>query len=119
MILLLLCFVGVSLSCTITLGSTETMQGQEADLVIVYTIRPNPNGDMRFLNNSERWNVIISRPRSGLVVLASLGCWRNAREAEMPPLFGLCKRANMVTRWEVVGDRIVRRPVTEVDPDQI
>lgn len=73
----------------ITVGSTEEFQGQERLVIIISTVRSNPNllgndfrHDVGFLKNRKRFNVAVTRAKSLLIVvgnphtLSKDPCWR-------------------------------------------
>lgn len=61
-----------------TVSSIDGFQGQEADVIIYVTVRCNPHGDIGFLNDLRRLNVVLTRARTGLIVIGSLRTLTNA-----------------------------------------
>lgn len=61
-----------------TVTSIDRFQGQEADIIIYVTVRSNPHGDIGFLSDLRRLNVVLTRARSGLIVI---GCPRTLMNA--------------------------------------
>jgi len=51
------------------IGTVDSFQGQEKDLVIFSTTRSNPEGRLGFVDNRQRLNVAFSRARAQLVVI--------------------------------------------------
>ena len=70
----------------LTIASIDQAQGLEADIVITSTTRANNGGDMGFVNEPERWNVNISRPRSMLFIVGNASRLHYARDAEFPSM---------------------------------
>jgi superfamily I DNA and/or RNA helicase len=64
-----------------TVTSIDGFQGQEADIIIYVTVRCNPHGDIGFLSDLRRLNVVLTRARSGLIVI---GCPRTLTNTESP-----------------------------------
>ncbi|GMF97249.1 unnamed protein product [Aspergillus oryzae] len=62
-----------SLPGSATISSIDGFQGREADIVIFVTVRCNPHGDIGFLSDLRRLNVVLTRARAGLIVI---GCPR-------------------------------------------
>lgn len=56
-----------------TISSIDAFQGQEADIIIYVTVRCNPHGDLGFLSDLRRLNVVLTRAKAGLIVI---GCPR-------------------------------------------
>jgi regulator of nonsense transcripts 1 len=61
-----------------TVTSVDGFQGQEADIIIYVTVRCNPHRDIGFLSDLRRLNVVLTRARSGLIVI---GCPRTLANA--------------------------------------
>jgi superfamily I DNA and/or RNA helicase len=51
-------------------GTVDSFQGQERDLIIFTCTRSNPQGRLGFVDNRQRLNVALSRARCRLIVLA-------------------------------------------------
>ena len=51
-------------------GTVDSFQGQEKDLIIFSCTRSNPQGRLGFVDNRQRLNVALSRARCRLIVLA-------------------------------------------------
>eukprot|EP00924_Labyrinthula_sp_SR-Ha-C_P001245 augustus_masked-scaffold_7-processed-gene-18.6-mRNA-1 protein AED:0.40 eAED:0.40 QI:0/0/0/0.5/1/1/2/0/1721 len=62
----------VFLKDCLRVSSVDNYQGEEADLVIISTVRNNSNGNIGFLKSSHRVNVMCSRARSGMIILGSV-----------------------------------------------
>jgi len=55
--------------CNIEVNSVDAVQGREADLVILSTVRSNADHRVGFLDSDKRANVALSRARRGLVIV--------------------------------------------------
>ncbi|KAE8384737.1 RNA dependent RNA polymerase-domain-containing protein [Aspergillus alliaceus] len=55
------------------ISTIDAFQGQEAEIIIYVTVRCNPHGDLGFLNDLRRLNVVLTRAKAGLIVI---GCPR-------------------------------------------
>jgi hypothetical protein len=68
-------------------GTVDSFQGSEADLVILSLVRNNPRtgaGAVGFLRDRRRMNVALSRAKSKLVLVGSLAFLREAVEGVNP-----------------------------------
>ena len=70
---------------SIRVATIDGYQGEEADIVIVSMTRSNAEGAIGFMAFSQRVNVMLSRARVGLIVLANLetfdkGAWVPLKE---------------------------------------
>jgi len=71
--------IGPKLSnCSITVHSVDSVQGREADLVIMSTVRSNADRRVGFLDSDKRVNVALSRARRGLIVVGDADFLRAA-----------------------------------------
>jgi regulator of nonsense transcripts 1 len=51
--------------------SIDEFQGRETDIVIFVTVHCNPHGDIGFLGDLRRFNVVMTRARAGFICI---GC---------------------------------------------
>jgi hypothetical protein len=54
----------------LNVGTVDSFQGQEKDLIIFTCTRSNPDGRLGFVDNRQRLNVALSRAKCRLIVLA-------------------------------------------------
>ena len=59
-------------------GTVDSFQGQETDLVVFSATRSNAFGDMGFLRDPRRLCVAITRARRGLVVVGDVKTLRSS-----------------------------------------
>lgn len=57
------------LPSAITVSSIDGFQGREADIVIFVTVRCNVHGEIGFLQDLRRLNVVMTRARTGCIVI--------------------------------------------------
>lgn len=69
----------VNLKESIRLATVDNFQGEEADFVIVSTVRCNPEGRTGFLREDNRVNVMLSRAKHGMLILGSMETVQKAR----------------------------------------
>ncbi|WP_163508978.1 DEAD/DEAH box helicase [Fodinicola acaciae] len=63
-------------------GSVDSFQGGERDLIIFGFTRSNPNGDIGFLKELRRFNVAITRAKQQLVLVGDLMTLCNAKNRD-------------------------------------
>lgn len=61
-------------------SSASSMQGEQADVVVVSLVRSNSEGRPGFLKEPERLNVMLSRARHGLIMIGSSSTLRAAKQ---------------------------------------
>ena len=83
-------------SGSVRIATIDNYQGEEADVVIVSLVRSNAEGNIGFLVEPERVNVMLSRARHGLIMVGDLKT--------------LCSSKNRVGRelWLKIEDMLVR-----------
>jgi len=60
-------------------SSVDNFQGEEADLVIVSLVRSNKRGNIGFLKEEQRVNVLLSRARHGMFLVGSSATLRQSK----------------------------------------
>lgn len=73
----------VSLQNRVRLSTVDNFQGEEAEIVIVSTVRCNNRGSVGFLRIDNRVNVMLSRAKHGMFVLGSAETVRRERRATL------------------------------------
>jgi superfamily I DNA and/or RNA helicase len=87
-------------------GSVDSFQGGERDLIVFGFTRSNPRGDIGFLRELRRFNVAITRAKRQLVLVGDLSTLLAARDEQFRDLM-----RDMKAHLDQVGDC---RPSTEV-----
>ncbi|KAJ9508188.1 hypothetical protein QJQ45_021542, partial [Haematococcus lacustris] len=65
-------------SSGVRLATIDNYQGEESDIVIVSLVRSNSAGNVGFLKEPERINVLLSRARHGMILIGNANTLRNA-----------------------------------------
>jgi hypothetical protein len=63
----------------IRVATIDNYQGEESDVVIASLVRSNKSGDVGFIGDSNRVNVLLSRARHGMVLVGNLDCLTKAK----------------------------------------
>jgi len=56
----------------VTVGTVDSFQGQETDVIIFSAVRSNPLSELGFLRDRRRLNVAITRSRRGLIIVGDV-----------------------------------------------
>lgn len=62
---------------SVSVGTVDSFQGREADIVIFSLVRSNSNSDLGFLSSAERVNVALSRAREALIIIGDASAVSN------------------------------------------
>lgn len=101
------------------ISSIDGFQGQEADVIVYVSVRSNLHGEIGFLKDMRRLNVVLTRARAGIIIigdeatLTGKGRMKSDREAEENEqedcynvwrrLIRSCARTNMEVDAESAG----------------
>jgi multidrug efflux pump subunit AcrA (membrane-fusion protein) len=81
---------------TVRVATIDNFQGEEADIIVASLVRSNPEGNVGFMSEPERVNVLFSRARFGMIVLGDLttfaACRKPAGRAMWAKLIALLGR---------------------------
>lgn len=63
----------------VRVATVDNYQGEEAEFVLISTVRCNAERDIGFISGEQRVNVLLSRARRGMYIVGSLDTLTNAR----------------------------------------
>lgn len=72
-----------SLKDCVRLSTVDNFQGEEAEIVLVSTVRCNDRGSVGFLKSRNRVNVMLTRAKHGLYIIGSAETIRSSPKAHM------------------------------------
>jgi hypothetical protein len=76
--------VSPALQARIKVGTVDSYQGKQNDLIILSLTRSNPKGDIGFVRDRARANVSLSRAKERLVIVGDSATWGHARALGTP-----------------------------------
>gem|GEM_PF-3946646 len=76
--------VSPALQSRIKVGTVDSYQGKQNDLIVLSLTRANTRGDIGFVRDKARANVSLSRARERLVIVGSSATWGHPRAAGSP-----------------------------------
>jgi hypothetical protein len=65
---------------TVRLATIDNYQGEENELVLVSLVRSNPSGQIGFMGEPERVNVMLSRARCAMIIFGNAETFRSAKK---------------------------------------
>ena len=65
----------------VRLSTVDNFQGEEAEIVLISTVRNNDHGKVGFLSFENRVNVMLTRARHGMYIIGSASTIRRAKNA--------------------------------------
>lgn len=64
----------------VRVSSIDNFQGEEADIVVISLVRSNPRGNIGFMKEEQRVNVLMSRAKIGLYIVGNAATLRQSRQ---------------------------------------
>lgn len=89
------------LAAGVKVDTVDGFQGAERDLVLASTVRANATGDVGFLRDPRRVNVMLTRARRGLIVFGDARTLQGEQETWQPWLSWVEKRGAIVSAARV------------------
>jgi hypothetical protein len=110
----------VSLSSCVRLATVDNFQGEEADLVIVSTVRCNNRNRTGFLKTDNRVNVMLSRAKHGMIILGSANTiQRSSPRCMFAKCVAMCRNANLLLpHIPLKCERHPEHPISVRSPDE-
>jgi superfamily I DNA and/or RNA helicase len=109
---LLIASLGDASAVTDNVGTVDSFQGGERDLIVYGFTRSNDRGEVGFLRELRRLNVAITRARSQLVLVGDSATLRSAKDQEfgalMRSLTDYLEHSGDFRRSREVQDRLAR-----------
>mmetsp|Transcript_70701 Transcript_70701/g.153524 ORF Transcript_70701/g.153524 Transcript_70701/m.153524 type:complete len:1092 (+) Transcript_70701:54-3329(+) len=100
-----------SASSGVKVDTVDGFQGTERDLILVSTVRSNAYGEVGFLRDPRRVNVMLTRARRGLVVFGDAATLQNEADTWQPWLKWIRDKGLLIAASEVlVTDEFVPEP---------
>ena len=109
----------------VKVGTVDSFQGQETDLVLFSAVRSNVMRELGFLRDSRRLNVAITRARRGLIVVGDPKVLKTCRH--WSALLDSCSERGCVlthveysakTNYKIHSDNKIDRSLVNVELDQ-
>ena len=86
----------------VVVGSVDSFQGQEADVVVFSATRSNERGALGFVRDPRRLNVALTRAKRGLVVVGDATTLSNSQH--WAALIDSCRRRGCVVDLRLSSD---------------
>jgi AAA domain len=67
---------------TVRCSSIDNFQGEEADIVIISLVRSNSRGNIGFLKEAQRVNVLLSRARQGMFLIGNADTFGSSQKGK-------------------------------------
>ena len=64
------------------IATVDNYQGEESDIVVISLTRCNPSGNIGFLSQPERLNVLLSRARNAMIMIGSADTFLKSRSGK-------------------------------------
>ena len=64
------------------ISTVDNYQGEESDIVVISLTRSNPSGEIGFLSQPERVNVLLSRARNAMFIIGNVDTFLRSRKGK-------------------------------------